>query len=373
MAHVLTHVDGVAGAAGQGFSAGLPAGGDGVHAAAPLRVAQLQQLGQGRLAAGAAAHQPGQPGAGWARPGVAGLLAAVVPAVQLLSAELLTGEVPGPVEVIPICSARNLPRLHPAVTHLLGEQRAGLALGAMADLGAAVLPAVERGAAHRAATDGGRLAAAHRLVCFPADAGFVDKGGTLRTRSRVTQDVAGVVAVSSAPLLPAHLPTAVRDLAAPPLRVRHLPTEAHVGVGGPRGNVLTGRTPPSFSPILCLRGRGAGPLLDAVEVENVEAAQAAPDRGHDPDDITAHHALVLLLRQLLDQAACLCLFALGHLHLLALTPPSVQIWRPSLPPVLLHWCLPPLAPPTPPAGLLPPTEACRVTGGGESRPLGRGF
>lgn len=51
---------------------------------------------------------------------------------------------------------------------------------------------------------------------------------------------------------------------------------------------------------ICLRGRGSSPFLDAVQVEDVEAALAAPHWGHDPNDITAHHALILLLRQLLD-------------------------------------------------------------------------
>jgi len=55
---------------------------------------------------------------------------------------------------------------------------------------------------------------------------------------------------------------------------------------------------------VCLRGRGSGPLLDAVQVEDVEAAQAAPHWGHAPDDVTANHALVLLLGQLLNQTPC---------------------------------------------------------------------
>lgn len=50
----------------------------------------------------------------------------------------------------------------------------------------------------------------------------------------------------------------------------------------------TGRT-------VSLRGRGSSPFLDAVEVEDVEAALAAPHRGHVADDVTAHHALILLL------------------------------------------------------------------------------
>lgn len=52
---------------------------------------------------------------------------------------------------------------------------------------------------------------------------------------------------------------------------------------------------------ICLRGRGTSPFLDTVQVEDVEAALAAPHRGHEPDDFTAHHALVLLLRQLFNQ------------------------------------------------------------------------
>lgn len=55
---------------------------------------------------------------------------------------------------------------------------------------------------------------------------------------------------------------------------------------------------------VCLGGRRTGPLLDAVQVEDVETALAAPHGGHEPDDVAANHALVLLLRQLLDQTAC---------------------------------------------------------------------
>lgn len=50
-----------------------------------------------------------------------------------------------------------------------------------------------------------------------------------------------------------------------------------------------------------LWGRGARPLLDAVEVEDVEAVLAAPDGSHDSDHLAAHHTLILLLAQLLDQ------------------------------------------------------------------------
>lgn len=63
------------------------------------------------------------------------------------------------------------------------------------------------------------------------------------------------------------------------------------------GACLRGRT-------VRLRRRRSSPLLDAVQVEDVEAAVAAPHRGHEPDHVAAHHALVLLLRELLDQTPC---------------------------------------------------------------------
>lgn len=55
---------------------------------------------------------------------------------------------------------------------------------------------------------------------------------------------------------------------------------------------------------VCLGGRRSSPFLDAVQVEDVEAALAAPHGGHQPDDVAANHALVFFLRQLLDQTPC---------------------------------------------------------------------
>lgn len=55
---------------------------------------------------------------------------------------------------------------------------------------------------------------------------------------------------------------------------------------------------------VCLWGWRSSPFLDAVEVEDVEAALTAPHRRHDPDHVTAHHALVFLLRQLFNQTPC---------------------------------------------------------------------
>lgn len=85
MAQLPTQMDGVTGATGQWFVAGLSTGGDGIRAAPPFGVAQLQQLGQRRLAARTRLHQ----GRGaWARlawPTVARLLTPVSGTVQHLS------------------------------------------------------------------------------------------------------------------------------------------------------------------------------------------------------------------------------------------------------------------------------------------------
>lgn len=70
----------------------------------------------------------------------------------------------------------------------------------------------------------------------------------------------------------------------------------------------------------------------------MEAAQAAPHRSHAPDDITAHHALVLLLRQLLNQTPCLRLLALWHLVPVPLAWPLVLMMR-SSPPSGLKGCV----------------------------------
>lgn len=70
------------GATGQRLAARLAAGRDGIRAALALAVAQLQELGQRRLAAGTRLHQAGQARAGLTRSTVAELLAAVSAAAQ---------------------------------------------------------------------------------------------------------------------------------------------------------------------------------------------------------------------------------------------------------------------------------------------------
>lgn len=75
VAHLLTHVDGVAGAAGQWFVARLSAGGDGIRAALSFRVAQLQEFGERGLTAGTRLHQARGARARLARATVAHLLA----------------------------------------------------------------------------------------------------------------------------------------------------------------------------------------------------------------------------------------------------------------------------------------------------------
>lgn len=70
------------GATRQRFVACLSAGRDGIGAAAPLRVAQLQEFGERRLAAGTRLHQAGGERAWLARPTVAHLLAPVSFTIQ---------------------------------------------------------------------------------------------------------------------------------------------------------------------------------------------------------------------------------------------------------------------------------------------------
>lgn len=147
-----------------------------------------------------------------------------------------------------------------------------------------------------------------------------------------------MITVHSTPLLPTHVTTAVGNLTALPLGVCHFTTEAGVGSRVFHCNILAGWTTPSFSRLVRLRGRRPSPFLDAVQVEDVEAALAAPHRSHDPDYITAHHALVLLLRQLLDQTTCLRLFALGHLVPAPLSSSVVLMVR-SSPSSALLWCV----------------------------------
>lgn len=195
-----------------------------------------------------------------------------------------------------ICATQDFTRGNTTVTNLLNQQLAGLAQPAVAHLAAGVFSTVEHSAAHLVTLKDRGLAAAHRLTGPPTDAGFSYKGRALWARSRVAQDVTRVVAIHSAPLLPTHVTAAVGDLTALPLWVGHFATEAGVGSRVFQCNILAGRTTPTFSRIVCLRGWGSGPLLDAVQMEDMEATLAAPHRSHEPDNVTTHHALVLLFR-----------------------------------------------------------------------------
>lgn len=86
VAQLVTQMDGVAGATGQGLVAGLSTGGDGIRADSSLRVAQLQEFGQWRLPAGTRLHQARGARARLARAAVALQLAPVSFAVQHLPA-----------------------------------------------------------------------------------------------------------------------------------------------------------------------------------------------------------------------------------------------------------------------------------------------
>lgn len=85
-----------------------------------------------------------------------------------------------------VCSTQDISSGDAAVANLLNLQLAGLTRPAVAHLCAGVFHTVECSAAHFVTLQHGSLAASHRLTRFPTDAGFCDKGGTLRTRSRVT-------------------------------------------------------------------------------------------------------------------------------------------------------------------------------------------
>lgn len=255
VAQLLTQVDGVIGPAGQRLVAGPATGGYGVGARVALRVAQLQELGEHRLPAGTAPHQPGGAWAGLAWPSVAHLLAPVGSALQHLPARFLTGEVSRAIEALLVRPTEHLAGDHSAVASLLDLELARLAPSAVAHLGTRVLGTVQHGSARGGTLHGGGLSTAHGLARSSTYARLVYEGRTLGTRSRVTQNVTGMVAVRPAPLLSANVSTTVGDLCALPLRIGHFATEACVGVGWLEHYVLTGRTTPAFGRIIGLRGR----------------------------------------------------------------------------------------------------------------------
>lgn len=77
MAQLLTQMDGVTGATGQGSVACLSTGGDGIRAALSFRVSQFQEFGQRCLTAGTCLHQGGRTRARLAPTTVAHLLTPV--------------------------------------------------------------------------------------------------------------------------------------------------------------------------------------------------------------------------------------------------------------------------------------------------------
>lgn len=331
MTKFFTQMNHIAGATGQGFAACFPTGRDGVGAAPSFGLSQLQQFSERSLATGTGLDATGGQRAGLARSAVTRLLAPVSFTVQHLGADVVAGEVSGAVESIFVGATRHSATPGSAVTHLLDVHLAGLAGAAVTHLFTGVFPTVQRQATDGVAAQRRALAAANRTTALSTDAGLRYKSWTLRTRPRVTQDVTGVSAVLSASLLSAHVAAAVWDLTALPLRICHFTTEAGISRRGFERHVLTGRTTPTFSRIVGLRRRGSSPLLDAVQVEDVEAAVAAPDRSHGPDHVTANHALVLLLGQLLDQAACLRLVALRRSVVAPRSGPGVLMMRSPLP------------------------------------------
>lgn len=143
VAQLVTQMDGVAGATGQGLVAGLSTGGDGVRAASSLSVTQLQEFGQRRLTAGARLHQARGARTRLARAAVALQLTPVSFAVKHLPTQFLTGEMSRTVKSVFISATQGFPSGNATVAHLLNLQRAGLTFPAVAHLGAAVFSTVE--------------------------------------------------------------------------------------------------------------------------------------------------------------------------------------------------------------------------------------
>lgn len=148
VAQLVTKVDRVAGATGQGFVACLSTGGDGIRAALSFRVAQFQEFGQRRLTAGTRLHQARGARARLALTAVAHLLAPVSFTVQHRPTYFLTGEMPRTIKSFFVCATQDFTSGNAAVTHLLNLQLAGLTRPTVAHLGTGVFSTVEQGTAH---------------------------------------------------------------------------------------------------------------------------------------------------------------------------------------------------------------------------------
>lgn len=192
------------------------------------------------------------------------------------------------------CSTWPNGRCGPTVAGQLQLLPTRLAGRVMADSSAGVDPTGERFAAFLLTRE--RLPTPARPLQLPAPALQCGDGPAWRARSWMTElDTA----VDAATVPAADLATAVRyqTLVALPVRTSNLATEATVLVRYSGSDRLTAGAAPAPVP----RPGRPGPLLDAVEVEHLEAIGTVPGVSCLPHSLQADHALSGAAAELLGQ------------------------------------------------------------------------
>jgi len=192
------------------------------------------------------------------------------------------------------CSTWPSGRCGPAVAGQLQLLPARLAGRVVADRGASVATTGERFATLLLTRE--RLPAPARPLQLPAPALQLGGGPAWRTRSWMTElDTA----VDTATVPAADLTTAVRyqTLVPLPVRTSNLATEAAVLVRYSDSDRLTAGAAPASVPRPCR----PGPLLNAVEVEDLEAVGTVPGVSCLPHSLQTDHALRRAAAELLRQ------------------------------------------------------------------------
>lgn len=204
----------------------------------------------------------------------------VILAVQLGAANFLAAE-SGVVQVGH--RAGDLLLLLAAVTFVFQRFFALATVTHVALLLASVNSAVQWFRTDRLACDIVFLATLQRFRHAATSAAALDHCLTWRTRSWMTEKRAGMLAK----VLPAaKLPTRVRNVAPIVLWILLLATEAEILPRNLLRNVLTGRTTPTV-----IRQGRIGPLRRTVQVKNVIAVRAGPNRLRRTDQLATHETL----------------------------------------------------------------------------------
>lgn len=221
---------------------------------------------------------------------MARVLALVIAARQRLAAALLARIT---ALVLALARARHLAVLLAAMAVLLHLLRAGGALPGMALRLAPVLAAVEQLVTDLAAQQVLLHGALHRLGAAPAAAAAHHIGLARRTRSRVTEQCAGMTAALDPA---AYLAAAVRQFRTRHRRVLQLAAETEILSRQLLQHILARRTAPAH-----LRLGAAGPGGSTLEVQNMVAVLARPGRLVRLDRFHAHQALQPPLLNVTDQ------------------------------------------------------------------------